>query len=224
MNKMLIAVGVIFLVCMMIGYVRGFLRIVATMAATIATIVLVSLLSPYVSNVVVKTFPLEKITKEFVVPDEAEHSREVQIETIENAQMPQVFRELLLENNNEEIYQALGVTTFSDYIGKYFEKLLADIISFLIVFVVVTIIIRTIMYMLGIVEKIPVIRGLNRIGGGLLGMGTALIIVWVMFIAITLLYDTALGATCFSDIMEDEFLKKLYDSNVLMNYITKFRA
>ena len=44
MNKMLIAVGVIFLVCMMIGYVRGFLRIVATMAATIATIVLVSLL------------------------------------------------------------------------------------------------------------------------------------------------------------------------------------
>lgn len=238
MNKMLIAVGIIFLVCMVIGYVRGFLRIVATLAATIATVLLVSILSPYVSNVLLETVPLESMAQEkcmkmlgvatedgqFVIPEEAEHSREMQIELIENAEMPRVFRELLLENNNEEIYRALGVSTFSTYAGKYLAKLISDIISYLLALVVVTIIIRTILYMMGTIEKIPVIRGLNRLGGGVLGIGTGLIVVWVLFIVITLMYDTEIGKTCLENIMENKFLENLYNNNILMNYITKFRG
>ena len=238
MNKMLIAVGIIFLVCMVIGYVRGFLRIVATLAATIATVILVTILSPYVSNVLLETVPLESVVQEkcmkilgvptqegeFAIPEEAEHSREMQIPLIEQAEIPQIFQGLLLENNNEEIYRALGVSTFSAYTGKYMAKLISDIISFLLVLVVVTIIIRTILYMMGTIEKIPVIRGLNRLGGGLLGIGTGLIIVWVLFIVITLLYDTQIGKTCLDSIMEDKFLTNLYNSNILMNYITKFRG
>ena len=238
MNKMLIAVGIIFLVCMVIGYVRGFLRIVATLAATIATVILVTILSPYVSNVLLETVPLESVVQEkcmkilgvppqegeFAIPEEAEHSREMQIQLIEQAEIPQIFQGLLLENNNEEIYRALGVSTFSAFTGKYMAKLISDIISFLLVLVVVTIIIRTILYMMGTIEKIPVIRGLNRLGGGLLGIGTGLIIVWVLFIVITLLYDTQIGKTCLDSIMEDKFLTNLYNSNILMNYITKFRG
>ena len=77
---------------------------------------------------------------------------------------------------------------------------------------------------MGTIEKIPVIRGLNRLGGGLLGIGTGLIIVWVLFIVITLLYDTQIGKACLDSIMEDKFLTNLYNSNILMNYITKFRG
>ncbi len=237
MNGLLIAVGLIFLVCMIVGYTRGFIKIVASLAATVATIVLVAVLSPYVSGVLLKTVPVEEMMQEkcmeilmlgqeegTTVSEEVEQSKEAQILLIENAKLPKVFQQLLLENNNPEIYKTLGVTTFSEYIGSYLARLIANIVSFLLTLIVVTIVVRTILCTIGFIGKLPVIGGLNRIAGGILGIGTGLIVVWVLFIIITLMYDSEIGKQCFAGIAENEFLTYLYENNVLMNYITKFRA
>ena len=58
----------------------------------------------------------------------------------------------------------------------------------------------------------------------MLGLGTGLIVVWVLFIVITLMYDTEIGKMCFENIAENKLLTLLYDNNILMNYITKFRV
>ena len=75
---------------------------------------------------------------------------------------------------------------------------------------------------LNIVNKLPVIGGVNRLAGGIAGLGIGLAIVWVFFIIITLAYSTKLGSACLANIEANEFLKKLYDGNILMNTITKF--
>ena len=237
MNGLLIAVGLIFFVCMIVGYKRGFIKIVASLAATIATIVLVAFLTPYVSGALLKAVPLERMMQkkcvEILVPDQAEgatipeeveNSKEAQILLIENAKLPNVFQQLLLENNNHEIYKTLGVTTFSEYIGSYLARLIANIVSFLLTLIVVTIVVRTILCAVGFIGKLPVIGGFNRVAGGVLGIGTGLIIVWVLFIIITLMYDSEIGKQCFDGIAENKFLTYLYENNILMNYITKFRA
>ncbi len=238
MNGLLIVVTLIFLISAIVGYSRGFIKIVASLAVTIATIVLVMVFAPHVSSVILQTFPIEEKMQqkcmEMLMPeegeaetnalDEAENSRDMQIALIENAKMPELFKQLLLENNNEEIYKTLGVTKFSEYIGSYLAKLIADIISFLVVLIAVSIGVRVALFLLGIIEKIPVVGGMNRIAGGAVGLGTGLVIVWVLFIIITLMYDTQLGATCFAQIEENKFLSYLYSNNILMNFITKFRA
>ena len=66
--------------------------------------------------------------------------------------------------------------------------------------------------------------GMNRLAGGILGIGTGLVVVWILFVILTLIYDTEIGTLCFAHIAESEFLTKLYNNNILMNYITKFRA
>lgn len=236
MNGLLIAVGLIFLVCMIVGYTRGFIKIVASLGATVATIVLATFLSPYVSGVLLKTVPIEEMIQEkcmeilmsnqegVTVSDDVENSQDAQFFMIENAKLPEVFQQLLLDNNNPEIYKTLGVTTFSEYIGSYLARLIADIVSFLLTLIVVTIVVRTILCTVGFIGKLPVIGGLNRIAGGILGIGTGLIVVWVLFIIITLMYDSEIGRQCFASIAENEFLTYLYENNILMNYITKFRA
>lgn len=45
-NWLLLAVGIVFLVCMIAGFVKGFLRIGLSLLSTILTLVLVSFLSP----------------------------------------------------------------------------------------------------------------------------------------------------------------------------------
>ena len=52
--------------------------------------------------------------------------------------------------------------------------------------------------------------------------GIGLIIVWSMFILVTLLYSTPVGQACMTDIAASQILTKLYDGNVLMKFITKF--
>ena len=59
---------------------------------------------------------------------EAEVPKQMQIVAIEGADIPDVFKNLLLENNNSEVYQKLGITTFAEYVSKYFAKLVIEIV------------------------------------------------------------------------------------------------
>ena len=63
-------------------------------------------------------------------------------------------------------------------------KVIADFVGFLLTLLIVTIVVRTIVYMLGLISDLPVIGGLNRIAGGVLGMATGVIIIWVILIVV----------------------------------------
>ena len=238
MNKMLIVVGAIVLVCMVIGYFKGFIRIAVSLGVSLAGMLLVTLLSPMVSDILLKTTPIGSVVQqrcdalfeEFLqggqeeVVEEMDYSREKQINLLENAKIPQVFKERLLENNNEEIYETLGVGKFSEYIGAYLTKLIADIVGFLLSILIVGIVVLLILCSSKVIEKLPVVGGLNRIGGAMIGAGVGIVLVWILFIIITLLYETQIGRECLEGIEERVILKNLYKHNILMNYITKFRG
>ena len=234
MNVLLLIVGIVFLLSVIIGYKRGLVKIIASLLATLVCIVLVFLISPSVSKWIQESTPLKETVKnkciELLLPDETtgdevlqtELPREEQISLIEGADMPDVIRKMLLENNNSEVYTALGVQTFGEYIGAYVAKVIADILAFLITFVAVFIIVRVALGMLNILDKIPLVGGANHLVGGILGAGIGILIIWILFIVITLLYNTSLGVACMKGISESEILTKLYDSNILLKYITKF--
>lgn len=154
----------------------------------------------------------------------ADIPREMQIAAIEKADIPDVFKNLLLANNNGEIYEKLGVTTFAAYVAKYMTKLILNVLSFLLTFVVVTIILRAILFALDIISNLPVIGFFNRLGGGVLGMAGVLVVVWVVFVVITLLYTTGVGKELFVMIHENEFLTFLYENNPIMKLATIWRG
>ena len=235
MNKLLLVVGAIFLISIIVGYVRGFLKIAVSLAITVASIFLVMAISPHISAWLQESTAIEETVKnkleemiempEGMSPEtlaSVEIPREQQIALIEGAGLPGMIQDMLLENNNSEAYQALGVTNFVDYIGSYITKLIADIIAFLVAWMIVTIIARILMGVIGIIGKIPVIGGVNKLAGAVVGAGIALIIVWILFILVTLLYNTTVGQACMTDIAASQILTKLYDGNVLMKFITKF--
>lgn len=234
MNILLLVVGIIFLLSVLIGYKKGFLKIVVSLVSTLLCIVLVMFISPSVSKWIQESTPLRKTIQnkcvEWFAPDgemaenvlQLELSRENEISLIEGADLPEVLQKMLLENNNSEVYTALGAETFGEYVGAYVAKVIADVVAFLITFIAVFIIIRVVLAMLKIVDKIPLVGGTNRLLGGVIGAGMGILIIWLFFIVITLLYNTSFGVACLEDIAESKILTKLYDSNILMKYITKF--
>lgn len=226
---LLVIVGILGLTAF-VGYKKGLIKIAVSLLATVLLTAAVGMVSPYISQWIMKASSLEQKTQkkmvEMLLPDEKaekdELSREQQISVIEESKLPKTFRQLLLENNNKEVYDALGVTSFIEYIGSYIAKVVSDILAFLITLVLGVVILQIIVGMSGVLDKMPVVGGMNRVVGCIVGMGIGLVLVWILFIAVTLLYDTSFGMACFAQIEGNPILNYLYENNFLMKYIIKF--
>ena len=155
--------------------------------------------------------------------NEAEIPRDVQVAAIEKADLPDVFKNLLSVNNNSEIYKELGVDTFAQYVGNYLARLIINIVAFLCTFVLITIVLRAIVFALDIVSNLPVLGFINRLAGGAIGVIGALVIVWTVFVVITLLYTTSFGKEMYRMIQSDAILKTIYEYNPILKLATIFR-
>lgn len=237
MNWLLIGVGIIFFICMAVGYAKGFVKIIVSFGTTIASLVLVIFLTPYTGKAIVTLTPIDEMIKEKCVSmmkpegvdidiselplDKIELPRQKQMEILEKADIPEFLKKGLMENNNNEAYKQLGVSNFIDYIGAYVSDIIIKIISFLITFIVVTIFIRAIIFALDIITALPVINGFNRVAGIAVGGGIAVILVWVAFLIVTLAYNSDIGKECFRCIENSGFLTFLYEKNVILDWVTK---
>lgn len=153
--------------------------------------------------------------------DQMDIPRDIQQEAIKEADLPEVFKDLLSINNNSEIYEELGVETFAQYVGNFLSRLIINMVSFLGTFLIITIIFRAIIFALDIVDELPVLGILNRLAGGAVGFACALIIVWVLFVVVTLLYTTVIGKDVYDTVQGSGVLKMLYDCNPIMKMAAK---
>ena len=158
--------------------------------------------------------------EEGVSIDSAEIPRQIQISAIENSNLPEVFKELLLSNNNSEVHQKLGATTFVEYISKYFSRLIINIFAFFVTFIIATIVIRAIVFALDIVTSLPGLGLINRLLGAMLGAGISLIVIELLFVIVTILYTTSFGVNMMRMINESSFLTVIYDHNIVMKLMT----
>ena len=58
-NWLLIIVATIFIVCIAVGYIRGFLKLGISLLSTVLTLVIVLLLSPYVADALAEFTPVD---------------------------------------------------------------------------------------------------------------------------------------------------------------------
>lgn len=153
----------------------------------------------------------------------ADIPKDLQDKAIEMAKLPQVFKTMLNDNNKDSVYKDLGVKTFAEYVGEFLAQLIIHMVAFLCTFLLVTILVRAIVFALDIVANLPVLGFFNRLGGGAVGLLIALIIVWFLFIIVTLMYVTSIGREMYQTIQSNAILKMLYDYNPLLKLAMNFR-
>ena len=111
-NWMAVIVMAIFAISICNGYRKGFFRLCVSFATTIFTVILVSILTPHVGEAIMKWTSVDEVIEkncmEIFAPAEIAEKEDVslqeQIQTIEQAELPEFFKQILLENNNREIY------------------------------------------------------------------------------------------------------------------------
>lgn len=270
-NWLLIIVGVVFLLSIVIGYIRGFFKIGLSLLSSILTVVLVICLSPYAAKALTKFTPVDEaieekcietfmpelsadilagkdlsgtpfagldtdqinnladldleshgITVKDVLDIVGEIPKDKQIQEIENSALPAFLKDVLLENNNTTIYEELGVSTFVEYVASYIARMVVKILSFLVTFILAIILVKSLMVAVDIIGELPGVGFLNHLGGGIVGAFTALLIVWLGFLIITLIYTAPAGKAAFEMIEKSKILMLLYESNILLSKLISF--
>lgn len=226
MNWLLIGVFLFIGICTINGYCKGFIKLAVSFVFVILAIVLVKIATPYVETFLQEYTPVYNSIKENCMEVFQEDAGEYdsqrktdQVKAIENSRLPDNLKSSLIENNNSEIYNILKVTGFDDYVGTYIAKTLTNIIAFVVSFLAIYLVLKAIVVSLNLISHLPVLHGLNKMAGLVLGFGESLVFVWIAFLAVTVFCSGEWGRMILGMINESEFLSFLYTNNYLLKII-----
>ena len=229
-----LAVLVLLAFSMVDGYQKGFVKEVVSAFLVLISVVMVWLINPYVNQFIRENTSIyeniQESCRQFVEEKEetsGTDAGESQENAIENMNLPGLLTSGLTQHNTAEVYQYLSVSTFSDYIAQYLARMAVNGISFLISFILATLLIRSITWMLDLVARLPVIKGANKIAGAAFAAAKYILILWIVFLVLTVLCNTEIGETCLKAVKQDTVLSWLYDQDILIRifmnifYVTK---
>lgn len=226
MNVVAIVVLAILALCVWRGWSRGLFRTVLVAGATILAIVAANYATPYVSVALQKCTPLDEKIEAYIIETleinvlQDSSSKNEEMTVIDDLQIPEALKMALINNNNENAYIRLKVTSFYAYIAHYLCQIVMNCISFVFVQLCITIGLMILIYTSQALTEIPIINGIDKGGGVTLGIVQALAIVWSAFIFISILGNTPLGITIYGQIVENKALSFLYDHNLILDTIT----
>lgn len=222
-NWLAIAVGIYLVSMVLYGHYRGFLRLAVSMGALIVTLVVVNIAMPRVTSFLKQNSTIHQFVEDSMkdalgltdTEDEATQLPSVQRTVIEGLDLPEPLKKALIENNNSEVYEMLGVNAFTEYVGTYITNVIINMIGFIVLFGLVFVLIHVVMAWADILARLPIINGLNKIAGALLGGLQGLIFFWIICLAVTIFSGTTLGSMLVSQIESSVWLSYLYTHNLL---------
>ncbi|ROR23608.1 colicin V production protein [Mobilisporobacter senegalensis] len=224
MNWLVVVVLAILIFYGFKGKREGFIKTVFTLFSLIFALFLTSTFSPYISKALQNN---EKIysyisgaVSKIVEVEKEDGTVTEQVEDIKELSLPNSLKNALIENNNGEVYKALAINSFKEYVNNYLTCVIINALSFILTFLIINIALFLISNTLDLISKLPIINGLNKSAGFIIGLIHGLVVIWVLCILLTCFGGSEWGGDIYKLINESSFLMMIYDNNLLLSVIT----
>ena len=216
-----------------IGWRVGFVKSVFSLLSTITVIIITILVSPIVTNMLKSSDAIsgtiqgkleEIIDLSGIAENLSSDEENDPLAFIDGMDLPASIKNTIKNSLSETIEEKENEA--ADFVGdkldsleKYICKLLTNIIlnalGFFVTFIVAAAGIAILCFVLDLLSKLPVLHQINTLFGVAIGALEGLVILWIVFIVITMLGSTGFGQACMAMISESKILSFLYDSNIL---------
>lgn len=209
------------------GHKRGFLKTaLTTFAFVIAVLISMALIEP-VSGLIENTKIsasvensvselIDSKTEEFTGQVQSDIAQEEQEGFLETLSLPSYIQNLLKSSNTTEEYAAAGAENFKEYVTAKVTQVIINAIAYGAVMIIAAVLILLLLKASGFVNKIPVIGGINKFLGALLGLFEGLLILWVLSLLLIMFSGTSFGSAAVGLIQENALLNLIFDNNVLI--------
>ena len=222
---------IILLLSILNGFRRGLVNSVFSTFSFVIAIAVAAALAPKVNARLMES-PYYRIVNSGVVStlsniqpgtEEAAEAGEEQNLLIESLPLPEYARQSLMENNNVNIYETLGVNAFQSYLGVSITRMIVNGTGFVLVFLVVFVALKLLGLALDLASRLPVIGAVNRVGGLFFGLVNGIFILWMVCSVATLLGGTELAQYIYRGLNTSSFLSLFYNHNYLLELLSRIR-
>lgn len=136
-----------------------------------------------------------------------------QTKFIESLPLPQSIKDQMEAFNNENGYSKLGATDFGSYIISYIASLIMNVLAYAVTLLVVWIIIRLVLGALSVFRFLPIVGAADHLLGLVLGLIQGILIVWGLFLILSVFSTSEIGAALMREVESSPFLSVLYNMN-----------
>jgi len=225
MNILVLALLAILVINAIIGMKVGFVKTVFSLCFMIVAVILTIWINPYVNDFMRgndKVYDSISTKVETVLHLENEKDADVSGQTtqIEGLALPQSIKDSLIKNNTADVYEALSIDNFKEYVTTYLSGIIINALAFILTFLVILIALWIVSIALDLISKLPLINQINKTAGLLAGVVHGLVIVWLFCILVTVFGGTELGQKALQMIGESQLLSFIYNNNFLLQFVT----
>ena len=228
MNWILIAVIGIIAVLAYLGLKKGFIKMVFSLVSTIAALLIAMLFSPVVagmmkSNEAIVGFFDEKISAvvDFTSEEAEEETESKQESLIDSLPLPETFKDSLLENNTLDNHVAMQAENFGQYVCRQITNVIINAIAFVVTLLLAIIALALLCRALNLLAKLPLLKQINAAAGLAAGAAEGLLLVWILFVVLTMFAGTEFGSEAMEMIAENPLLDFLYKNNMVSKFIAR---
>ena len=223
MNWLLLIIIIILLGSALRGYQSGFIKTAFALVSILIALVATTIVSPTVSKALRSNETVvEKVNDQLykVVKFDSDIKKTSQETSyIEKLSLPEAIKNTLIENNNTEVYKAMAVESFQDYVVNALSVIVINAATYIVCFLIITILLFVLSRVLDLISKLPLLNEVNKAAGLVVGLLSGCVKVWIFFLVITLLSTTSLGENVFAMINSSPLLTFIYDNNLLLKGI-----
>lgn len=129
--------------------------------------------------------------------------------------LPEALSLEKLANPDSDIYKMLVLSGVGGQADQYIRMFVARVLAIIITYLVVRLLLRTLVFSLEILTKVPGLSFLNRLGGAGLGILQQLITLWLLLLLVALFSGSSVGNMIYDAVVESSWLYILYENNLL---------
>lgn len=225
MNLLVLGILAFILLLVFRGYRKGFFKSAASTIGIVLAVLLTAILYPGVNKLLCQYTVLDdvieqKIIEKFELPEETKTAtRNEEIDTIENLDLPDNVKGWLIANCNGETFLESGVDNVCSYIAKSLTAMVMRGISYVLTLLVLLLLLHILIMVLDVANYIPIVKSINKAGGAIFGAGQGILIVWIFMGIVTLLSTFSWAYQVIQMIDESPLLAWLYKKDIFLKII-----
>ncbi|MCR5785088.1 MAG: CvpA family protein [Eubacterium sp.] len=226
MNWLLIIVAIIFICNMIIGWKKGFVRILFSLLGFVIALGITYAVTPVIiDNFVIDSSAYEelrdkctqKARNSILAEDEEDSSYGyLKIFGIDIPEEAGLVPESADSGIVDSILENMGVY---DAIGEKIARIIVKAVVFALCLLAVLIIIKALFFVIEAASHLPVINTANRMLGMGLGFIKALLTSWIIVAVLVLVSGTQIGNSATECINNSVILEKIYDTDVILHLL-----
>lgn len=221
---------IVFLALMAVyGCCKGLFKMVFSIFSFVVVIIVALFLAPKIADRIEENGKAVDIVSEKIqrglgledkltekLEEEKEHKvKRTDAQILSDCGIPLAWaKEIIKELDMDEklnSYKKSAVHTISKYICDKIAVVIIRILVFAAIVILLKIALLIVYHVMGVVESVPVISGLNRMGGGVIGFLEGILLLCIFGVIVVLLFQTKKG---------DDIMGAIYHSQI-GNYILR---